>query len=149
MKLNDLSPASGAKKARKRVGRGMGSGLGKTGGRGHKGLKSRSGGTVKASFEGGQMPIQRRVPKYGFTSRVGLQTQEVPLGSLERLTEEVITLDVLKAAGLIRKNTRYAKIMLSGKLSRSVTISGAGVRVSKGASEAVVAAGGKVELPST
>lgn len=149
MKLNELSPASGAKKARKRVGRGMGSGLGKTGGRGHKGLKSRSGGTVKASFEGGQMPIQRRVPKYGFTSRVGLQTQEVPLGSLERLTEEVITLDVLKAAGLIRKNTRYAKIMLSGKLSRSVTISGAGVRVSKGASEAVVAAGGKVELPST
>lgn len=146
MKLNELTPGAGAKKARKRVGRGIGSGLGKTGGRGHKGLKSRSGSSVKASFEGGQMPIQRRVPKYGFTSRVSLQTQEVPLGSLESLTEDVITIDVLKAAGLIRKNTRFAKVMLSGKVSRAVSITGTGMRVSKGAKEAVEAAGGKVEL---
>lgn len=146
MKLNELTPGAGAKKPRKRVGRGIGSGLGKTGGRGHKGLKSRSGSSVKASFEGGQMPIQRRVPKYGFTSRVSLQTQEVPLGSLESLTEDVITIDVLKAAGLIRKNTRYAKVMLSGKISRALSITGTGIRVSKGAKEAIEAAGGKVEL---
>jgi len=124
----------------------MGSGLGKTGGRGHKGLKSRSGGTVKASFEGGQMPIQRRVPKYGFTSRVSLVTQEVPLGALNGLSEEVINLDVLKASGLIRKNTRYAKIMLSGAIGRQITVTGAGVRVSKGAREAISAAGGKVDV---
>lgn len=146
MKLNELAPAAGAKKVRKRVGRGMGSGLGKTGGRGHKGLKSRSGGTVNASFEGGQMPIQRRVPKFGFTSRVSRQTQELPLGALEGLAEDVINVEVLKASGLIRKNTRYAKIMLSGKLTRAITVTGVGVKVSKGASEAITASGGKVEV---
>lgn len=146
MRLNELAPANGAKKLRKRAGRGIGSGLGKTAGRGHKGLKSRSGGSVSASFEGGQMPIQRRVPKYGFTSRVGRVTQEVPVGVLERLEETEVTLQVLKDAGVIRKSTRYAKIMLSGELKRSVTISGSGIRVSKGAKELVQSLGGKLDV---
>lgn len=146
MKLNELAPANGAKKLRKRAGRGMGSGLGKTAGRGHKGLKSRSGGSVSASFEGGQMPIQRRVPKYGFTSRVGRVTQEVPVGVLEGLGETVVTLQVLKDAGVIRKSTRYAKIMLSGELKRSVSISGSGIRVSKSVNELVQSLGGKIDL---
>lgn len=146
MKLNELSPGAGAKKVRKRVGRGMGSGLGKTGGRGHKGLKSRSGGTVNASFEGGQMPIQRRVPKFGFTSRVSRVTQEVRLGALQGLSEEVVNLNVLKSAGLIRKTTRYVKIMLSGTLVRAMTVTGEGISISKGARDAIATAGGKVEV---
>jgi len=143
MQLNTLSPAPGAKSKAKRVGRGIGSGLGKTCGRGHKGLKSRSGGTVKPGFEGGQMPLQRRVPKFGFSSRVGRTTAQVRLAELDKLAVDLIDLDQLKGAGIIRKDMLRAKVMLSGKISRAITIKG--LSVTAGAREAVEAAGGKVE----
>ncbi|MCG6936366.1 MAG: 50S ribosomal protein L15 [Proteobacteria bacterium] len=143
MYLNTLKPAPGAKKSRKRVGRGIGSGLGKTAGRGHKGQKSRSGGFHKIGFEGGQMPLQRRVPKVGFSSRVGMVTDEIRLHELNKLDEDVIDLDVLKKANLINKNILNVKVMLSGKLDKAVTLKG--IRVTKGAREAIEAAGGKVE----
>ena len=144
MKLNELSPGYGQKKSRKRLGRGIGSGLGKTGGRGHKGLKSRSGGTVKAGFEGGQMPIQRRVPKYGFTSRVSLFTQQLPLSALAKLEANEVNLETLKKEGVVRKNVKFVKIMLSGSCERAVRIVGSGIRVSKGAKAAIEASGGSV-----
>lgn len=143
MKLNTLAPAPGARKSGKRVGRGIGSGLGKTGGRGHKGQKSRSGGKVKPGFEGGQMPIQRRLPKFGFTSRVSFVTDQVTLSEIAKVEGDVVSLDTLKAAGLIKKEMQNVKVILSGSISRSVTISGLGV--TKGALEAITAAGGKVE----
>ncbi|MFT4652989.1 MAG: large subunit ribosomal protein L15 [Kangiellaceae bacterium] len=143
MKLNTLAPAPGARKTGKRVGRGIGSGLGKTGGRGHKGQKSRSGGKVKPGFEGGQMPIQRRLPKFGFTSRVSFVTDQVTLSEIAKVEGDVVSLDTLKAAGLIKKEMQNVKVILSGSISRSVTISGLGV--TKGALEAITAAGGKVE----
>ncbi|MEJ2742820.1 MAG: 50S ribosomal protein L15 [Gammaproteobacteria bacterium] len=146
MKLNDLSPEYGAKKKSNRVGRGIGSGLGKKEGRGHKGLKSCSGGTVKAGFEGGQMPIQRRVPKFGFTSRVSLATQELSLSALAGVETGDITLDVLKKAGLIRKNTKFVKIMLSGTCDKAFKLNDASIRVSKGARAAIEAAGGSVVI---
>lgn len=142
MRLNSLSPAAGSKPSEKRVGRGIGSGLGKTCGRGHKGQKSRSGGRVKPGFEGGQMPLQRRVPKFGFTSRKALVSAEVRLSELNTLGDQV-NLDVLKEAGIIRKNVKFAKIVKSGEINTAVTVKGLGV--TKGAKEAIEAAGGKIE----
>lgn len=143
MRLNTLSPGSGRSQDRKRVGRGIGSGLGKTAGRGHKGLKARSGGTVKPGFEGGQMPLQKRLPKYGFTSRIGRVTAEVRLSELNAVASDVIDLDALKQADIIGINMKRAKIFLSGELSKAVTIKG--LAVTKGARAAIEAAGGKVE----
>lgn len=143
MRLNDLKPASGSRPAAKRRGRGIGSGLGKTGGRGVKGQKSRSGGTVKPGFEGGQMPIQRRLPKFGFTSRLAAVTAEVRLAELAKVDGDVINLASLKAANVIRNDMRRAKIVLSGEISRAVTVSG--LMITKGARAAVEQAGGKVE----
>ncbi len=143
MRLNTLAPAPGAKNSGKRLGRGIGSGLGKTGGRGHKGQKSRSGGSVKPGFEGGQMPIQRRLPKFGFTSRVGLVSDQVTLSEIAKVEGDTVSVATLKAAGLIKKDIQFVKVMKSGEISRAVTVSG--VKVSKGAREAIEAAGGKVE----
>lgn len=143
MRLNTLSPAPGSTHSKKRVGRGIGSGLGKTGGRGHKGLKSRSGGSVKPGFEGGQMPLQKRLPKYGFTSRVGRVTAEVRLAELNKIEGEVVDLDTLKQADVININMKRAKIFLSGELTKAVTVKG--LAVTKGAKAAIEAAGGKVE----
>ncbi len=139
--LNSLSPAKGSKPSKKRVGRGIGSGLGKTCGRGHKGLTSRSGGRVKAGFEGGQMPIQRRVPKYGFTSRKSLVSSEVRLSELNQVEGDV-NLDALKQAGILKKNVKFAKVVLSGELSKKVNLKG--IKATKGAREAIEAAGGSV-----
>ena len=143
MRLNTLSPAPGAKTDKKRVGRGIGSGLGKTGGRGHKGQKSRSGGSVRPGFEGGQMPLQRRLPKFGFTSRKSLVTDEVTLSEIAKVEGEVVSLETLKAAGLVKKDMLFVKVVKSGEVSRAVTVTG--LKVTKGALEAIVAAGGKVE----
>lgn len=143
MRLNELRPAEGSRPAAKRVGRGIGSGLGKTGGRGHKGQKARSGGTVKPGFEGGQMPLQRRLPKFGFASRKAMVTAEVRLAELAQVEGDVVDLDSLKKANLIRRDVRHAKVMLSGELSKAVTVRG--VLVTKGARAAIEKAGGKVE----
>jgi len=143
MFLNTLKPAAGSKKSRKRVGRGIGSGLGKTCGRGHKGQTSRSGGFHKVGFEGGQMPIQRRVPKVGFSSRVGMVTDEIRLHELNNIDADVIDLQALQAANLITKSVQRVKVMASGKIEKAVTLKG--IRVTKGAREAIEAAGGKVE----
>ncbi|WP_020394098.1 50S ribosomal protein L15 [Thiolinea disciformis] len=142
MKLNTLQPAIGSRKAATRVGRGIGSGLGKTAGRGHKGQHSRAGGFHKVGFEGGQMPMQRRLPKMGFSSRIGRRTAEVRLDELAKV-EGTITLAALKEAGVIDARTLQAKIILSGKVSKAVTVQGLGV--TKGAREAIEAAGGKIE----
>jgi large subunit ribosomal protein L15 len=143
MYLNTLKPAAGSRKSRKRVGRGIGSGLGKTAGRGHKGQKSRSGGFHKVGFEGGQMPLQRRVPKVGFRSRVGMVTDEIRLHELNKLDADVIDLDALKAANLVRKDVLRVKVMVSGTLDKAVTLKG--IRVTAGARAAIEAAGGKIE----
>lgn len=143
MRLNTLTPAEGAKKAAKRVGRGIGSGLGKTGGRGHKGQKSRSGGFHKVGFEGGQMPIQRRLPKVGFISRKAKYTAEIRLHELEKVEGGVVDLDALIDANVISGDMKYAKVILSGEISKPVTVKGLGV--TKGARAAIEAAGGKVE----
>ena len=125
------------------MGRGIGSGTGKTCGRGHKGQKSRSGGFHKVGFEGGQMPLQRRVPKVGFSSRVGMVTDEIRLHELNNIDADVIDLAALKQANLINKSIQHVKVMVSGKLEKAVTLKG--IRVTKGAREAIEAAGGKVE----
>ena len=143
MQLNTLSPAAGSKKAAKRVGRGIGSGLGKTCGRGHKGQKSRSGGFHKVGFEGGQMPLQRRLPKVGFTSRVGRTTDEIRLNELEKCDGAVVDLMALKTANLIRQDVKRVKVIMSGEITKAVTVRGLGV--TKGAKAAIEAAGGKVE----
>jgi large subunit ribosomal protein L15 len=143
MRLNSLSPAPGSRKDGKRVGRGIGSGSGKTAGRGHKGQKARSGGTVKPGFEGGQMPLQKRLPKYGFTSRVARTTEQVRLGELNAVSADVVDLDALKAADLVRESTTRARVFLSGELNRAVTVKG--LAVTRGAREAIEQAGGKVE----
>lgn len=143
MRLNSLGPASGSKPAAKRRGRGIGSGLGKTGGRGVKGQKSRSGGTVKPGFEGGQMPLQRRLPKFGFTSQKSLIRQEVRLSELAKVSADVIDLSALKSAGVIRRSTKFVKVVLSGEITKAVTLKG--VPATKGAVAAIEAAGGKVE----
>lgn len=143
MHLNTLSPAEGSKKTAKRVGRGIGSGLGKTCGRGHKGQKSRSGGSVKPGFEGGQMPIQRRLPKFGFKSRVGFVTDQVTLTEISKVEGDTVTLQALKDANLVKKEIQFVKVILSGEVNRALTVSG--LKVTKGALEAIQAAGGKVE----
>jgi len=143
MKLNTLSPAAGSKPVAKRVGRGIGSGLGKTAGRGHKGLKSRSGGKVRPGFEGGQMPLKQRLPKFGFTSRKSLVSGEVRLNEIAKVEGDVVTLETLKQAGLLVNTIKFAKVVLSGEISRSVTVKG--LRVTKGARAAIEAAGGKIE----
>lgn len=142
MQLNNLSPAPGSTKARKRVGRGIGSGWGKTCGTGHKGQKSRSGGSVKPGFEGGQMPLQMRLPKFGFSSRVGRITAEVRTSELNKIDAEVIDLAALGKANIISSGIKRAKVMLSGDVSKAVTVQG--LAVTKGARAAIEAAGGKV-----
>jgi large subunit ribosomal protein L15 len=143
MRLNSLSPAPGAKKSAKRVGRGIGSGTGKTAGRGHKGQKARSGGRVRPGFEGGQMPLQKRLPKYGFTSRISRTTAQVRLGELNAVEGDVIDLAALKGADLVKENVVRARIFLSGELKKSVTVKG--LAVTKGARQAIEKSGGKVE----
>jgi len=143
MRLNTLKSAPGARKSAKRVGRGIGSGLGKTCGRGHKGQKSRSGGFHKVGFEGGQMPLQRRLPKIGFTSRVGRTTDEIRLHELTKCEGDVVDLVALKAANLIRQDIKRVKVIASGKIEKAVTVRGLGV--TPGAKSAIEAAGGKVE----
>jgi len=143
MRLNTLSPAEGSRSNAKRVGRGIGSGLGKTAGRGHKGQKARSGGRVRPGFEGGQMPLQKRLPKYGFKSRVGMKTAEVRLSDLGRIEADLIDLDALKAADLVRNDMLRARVFLAGGIDRAVTVKG--LAVSKGARAAIEQAGGTVE----
>ena len=143
MRLNTLSPAPASKSAPKRRGRGIGCGLGKTGGRGHKGQKSRSGGYHKVGFEGGQMPIQRRLPKVGFHSRKSLTTGEVRLHELATVEAEVIDMQALKDANVVSKKIVQVKVFLSGEINKAVTLKG--LAVSKGARSAIEAAGGKVE----
>ena len=144
MKLNTLNPAEGAKSARKRLGRGVGTGVGKTCGRGHKGQKSRSGGYHKVGFEDGQMPLQRRLPKVGFRSRKSIFAEEVRLNELNSLADENVTLESLKAANLITKDTKFVKVMLKGEIQKALKVS-AEIKVTKGAKEAIVKAGGSVE----
>jgi large subunit ribosomal protein L15 len=143
MRLNTLAPAPGHKSDKKRVGRGIGSGNGKTAGRGHKGLKARSGGKVRVGFEGGQMPLQKRLPKYGFTSRIGMVTAEIRLSELNSIEGDVVDLEALRKADLINANIKRAKIFLSGELKKSLTVKG--LAVTKGAKAAIEAAGGKIE----
>ena len=143
MRLNTLSPADGARPEGKRVGRGIGSGLGKTCGRGHKGQKSRSGGFHKVGFEGGQMPLQRRLPKVGFSSRVGRITEEVRLSELNKVDGDTVDLVALKAANIIRQNIKRVKLIASGSVDKAYTVRGLGV--TKGAKAAIEAAGGKIE----
>jgi large subunit ribosomal protein L15 len=143
MQLNTIKPAAGSKKARRRVGRGMGSGLGKTAGRGHKGQKSRAGGFHKVGFEGGQMPLQRRLPKRGFKSALKKYAAEITLGELERLGKDEVDLLTLKAAGLVREMVKTVKVIKSGELKRKVSLKGIGATV--GAKAAIEATGGKVE----
>ncbi len=164
MELNSLKPAAGSKRSAKRVGRGSGSGSGKTCGRGQKGQKSRSGSSTRPWFEGGQLPLQMRIPKFGFRSRVGMTTAEVRLGDLEKALDrvggegrvvggegrvvgaegDVVDLGVLKAANVLSRNIRRARIMLSGSIARPVTVRGLGV--TRGARAAIEAAGGRIEV---
>lgn len=143
MRLNTIKPAAGAKFVKVRVGRGIGSGIGKTAGRGHKGQHARAGGYHKVGFEGGQMPLQRRLPKFGFTSRKKLLTSEIRLSELNKVESEVVDLLSLKKAGLIQQNIVYVKIFNSGTITKAVTVRGVGV--TKGAREAILAAGGTIE----
>ena len=142
MNLNTLKPALGEKTSKKRVGRGMGSGMGKTAGRGHKGQKARSGGFTKIGFEGGQMPLQRRLPKVGFSSRISIVTSQVTLGQLDKLTEKDINIDVLKKHNLITKNNLRVKVMLSGEINRAINL--VGIKATKGAKVAIEAAKGTI-----
>ena len=143
MRLNTLSPAAGSKPEKKRLGRGIGSGLGKTSGRGHKGAGSRKSGGTRVGFEGGQMPLKIRLPKFGFYSRKGAVTTEVRLHEIATVEGDVVDLNTLKQAGVITKGMQFAKIVLSGKIERAVTVRG--VSVTKGARAAIEAAGGKIE----
>ena len=146
MQLNTMKPAAGAKHAKKRVGRGIGCGLGKTAGRGHKGQKARAGGFHKVGFEGGQMPLQRRLPKRGFVSLLKNDTAEVRLGDLQKMKAETVNLAALKAAGIVPHLALRAKVILAGKIDRKVALQG--IAVSKGARAAIEAAGGSVEAPA-
>jgi large subunit ribosomal protein L15 len=143
MELNNIKPADGSKKSRRRVGRGIGSGLGKTAGRGHKGQKSRSGGFHKVGFEGGQMPLQRRLPKRGFISLTQDDNAEVRLSALSKLPVDTIDLSVLKQAGVIAATAQSAKVILAGKLDKKVRL--VGVAATKGARAAIEAVGGSIE----
>jgi large subunit ribosomal protein L15 len=142
MKLNTIKPAEGAKHAKRRVGRGIGSGLGKTAGRGHKGQKSRAGGFHKVGFEGGQMPIQRRLPKRGFVSLTKDDTARVRTGELVAIAADTIDMLALKQANVVPANARSVKVYLSGDVTRAITVQG--LVLSKGARAAIEAAGGKV-----
>ena len=143
MRLNTLSPAEGAKHSAKRLGRGIGSGLGKTGGRGHKGQKSRTGGGVRRGFEGGQMPLYRRLPKFGFTSMKAVVTAEVRLDDLNKIDNGIVTLETLKEANLLTKDIQFVKVILAGEVKTKLVIRG--LRVTKGARAAIEAAGGSIE----
>lgn len=143
MKLNDLRSAPGARREKHRVGRGIGSGLGKTAGRGHKGLTSRSGGTVAPGFEGGQQPLHRRLPKFGFTSRIAMVTAEIRTSELNKLAVDVVDLQALKDANIISNKYVRAKIVLSGDITKGLNLKG--LMVTKGARAAIEAAGGKIE----
>lgn len=143
MQLNDIRPGTGSRRAGKRRGRGAGSGLGKTCGRGHKGQKSRAGGGVRRGFEGGQMPLQRRLPKFGFLSRKSLIREDVRIVALEKLPDVAVTITSLRTAGMIAKNVKYAKLFGEGQLSRAYTVRG--ISVTKGARAAVEASGGRIE----
>ena len=142
MKLNTIQPAEGAKHAKRRVGRGIGSGLGKTAGRGHKGQKSRSGGFHKVGFEGGQMPLQRRLPKRGFNSLTNHRNVEIRLSEINLLPVDDIDLQVLKQSGLVPQLALSAKVVLSGEITRKVSLKGVGA--TKGARVAIEAAGGSI-----
>lgn len=143
LRLNELAPAPGSKKTKHRRGRGIGSGLGKTGGRGIKGQTSRSGSSIRSGFEGGQMPLYRRLPKFGFTSRLALVTAEVRLSDLNKIDGDVVSLETLKQANIIRHDMQRARVILSGQVPRALTFQG--VKVTKGAKAAIEAAGGRVE----
>ena len=143
MRLNQLSPAEGSRHSRRRVGRGISAGQGKTGGRGHKGQNSRSGGRVRPGFEGGQQPLQRRLPAFGFRSRIGLFTGEVCLSELKELDGDVVDMASLRSAGIVSVTTRRVKIVLSGTVERAYTVKG--IRITAGAAKAIEAAGGSVE----
>ncbi len=143
MRLNTIKPAQGSRRSRKRVGRGIGSGSGKTCGRGHKGQHSRSGGYHKVGFEGGQMPLQRRLPKFGFTSRKSLSKAEIRLNELELANTDIIDIDALKKADLISNNIKHVKVILSGEIKKAITLKG--IAATKGAKAAIEAAGGKLE----
>jgi large subunit ribosomal protein L15 len=143
MRLNDLSPAEGSHKTAKRVGRGIGSGLGKTCGRGHKGQKARSGGFHKVGFEGGQMPLQRRLPKVGFNSRSARTSAEVRLNELNNITADVIDIAILVAANIVPAATLKVKVIASGEVSKAVSLKG--IAVTPGARKAIEAAGGSIQ----
>ena len=143
MQLNDIKPAAGSKRAKRRVGRGIGCGLGKTAGRGHKGQKSRSGGFHKVGFEGGQMPLQRRLPKRGFVSLTAGSTAEVRLSDLEKMPVETIDLLLLKKSGIVAHDALHAKVIASGAITKAVKLQG--LAATKGAKAAIEAAGGSVE----
>lgn len=143
LRLNELSPAEGSHKAKRRRGRGIGSGLGKTGGRGIKGQTSRSGSGIRSGFEGGQMPLYRRLPKFGFTSKIAMVTAEVRLSELNKIEGDEVSVASLKAANIIRHDMQRARIILSGDVKKAYTFKG--VKVTKGAKAAIEAAGGKVE----
>ena len=144
MRMNELQPAAGSHKSKRRVGRGPGSGFGKTAARGQKGQKARSGGGVRPGFEGGQLPLQMRIPKFGFRSRIALTTAEVRLSELAKVAGEQINLETLKQANVVRRDMKRVRIMLSGEIARAVTVDDANVAVTKGAKAAIEAAGGKV-----
>jgi len=144
MQLNDLHPAAGSKKAKRRVGRGQSSGFGKTAARGQKGQKARSGGGVRPGFEGGQLPLQMRIPKFGFRSRIGMGTAEVRLSELNKVEGDLVSLETLKAANVVRKDKKRARIMLSGEVGKALKIEDASVAVTKGARAAIEDAGGQV-----
>lgn len=143
MKLNTLKPAFGSKTEKRRVGRGTGSGFGKTAGRGHKGQHSRSGGYHKVGFEGGQMPLHKRLPKVGFNSQIGLVTTELPLSALNKVQNNEVTVNSLIEENLISSKYNRVKVMLSGEINKAVNLKG--IRVTKGAKAAIEAAGGTVE----
>lgn len=144
MRMNELQPAAGSHKTKRRVGRGPGSGFGKTAARGQKGQKARSGGGVRPGFEGGQLPLQMRIPKFGFRSRVALTTAEVRLSELAKVAGEQITLETLKQANVVRRDMKRVRIMLSGEIARAVTVDDVKIAVTKGAKAAIEAAGGKI-----
>jgi large subunit ribosomal protein L15 len=143
MQLNTLKPGAGSRPPSKRVGRGMGSGLGKTCGRGHKGQKSRSGGRVRPGFEGGQQPLQMRLPKFGFNSAKARITAEVTLSEIASVEAEVVDVQALIDADLLKGTMKRAKVILSGKIEKAVTLKG--IRATKGAKAAIEAAGGSIE----
>lgn len=144
MRLNKLKPGHGAKQSPVRLGRGIGCGKGKTCGRGHKGQRARAGGFHKIGFEGGQMPLQRRLPKFGFTSQMALVSQEIRLKDLQKIEAAIIDLKALKAANIISKNVKKVRVIGTGKMNKAITLKGIGV--TRGAKAAIEAAGGKIEL---